>query len=89
MIFERNGRVRLTPSELNRLRKLNARNGEAVNNIKTCDELLAATLGGLSSELAADIFEFLETGSSPLTRKGRAERESPIPIASAAEEPRR
>lgn len=51
MIFESNGRVRLTAGELNRLRQLNARNGEAVNDIKTRDELLAATQGGLSSEI--------------------------------------
>lgn len=72
MIFEKNDRVRLTPGEFNRLRQLNARNGEAVNDIKTRDELLAATLGALSSELATDMLEFLETGSSQLTQKRHA-----------------
>jgi hypothetical protein len=74
MIFESNGRVRLTPDELNRLRQLNARNGEVINIVETRDDLLRAILGALSPERVADMLEFMETGNSPLTLEASASR---------------
>lgn len=69
MIFGSHGSVRLTASELNRLRRANAMNGFAVNTVRTRDQLLEATLGALTPEIQADLLEFLETGASTLTRQ--------------------
>ncbi len=71
MIFGSRGSVRLTPDELNRLRRANALNGFAVNTVRTHDELLEATLGALKPGMQADLLEFLETGTSALTRARR------------------
>lgn len=43
--------------------------------IETPAELLRATLDALPSERLADLLEFLETGSSPLTREASRRRE--------------
>jgi hypothetical protein len=71
MIFTPNDTVRLTPSELNTLRQVSAKNGRVVNGIRTRQELLIATLDGLSPELQFDLLEFLETGASIRARKDR------------------
>lgn len=68
MFFVSRERVRLTTSELNHLRQAAGRNGHAVNRIDSPGDLLQATLDGLAPERQADLLEFLETGSSPLTR---------------------
>jgi hypothetical protein len=65
MIFNTDGSVRLTPAELNGLRRANAKNGVALNDVRTRDELLAATLDGLPPEIQADLLAFLDT--PPLT----------------------
>jgi hypothetical protein len=61
MIFGSDEKVRLTARELNTLRRANARNGRAVNGIRTRDELLKATLSGLSDDIQADLLSFLES----------------------------
>lgn len=68
MFFVSPAHVRLTAAELNHLRQAAARNGHAVNHIDSPGDLLQATLDGLAPERQADLLEFLETGSSPLTR---------------------
>jgi len=68
MIRDRNGNIRLTKSERNKLRQANAKNGEVLGNIKTDQDLLAAAINGLPNEIINDMLEFFETGSSPLTR---------------------
>jgi hypothetical protein len=73
LIFETNGRVRLTRCELNDLRRLNARNGDVVNRVTTRDELLTATVGALPSVLGTDLLEFLETARSPMTTQPNAQ----------------
>jgi hypothetical protein len=74
MIFSSRHRVHLTRAELNGLRQAAARNGCVVNRIETPAELLRATLDALPSERFADLLEFLETGSSPLTREASLRR---------------
>lgn len=71
MIFETQSRVRLTKSELNMLRQRNARNGNVVAAIGTVDQLHEALIGGLSTQQARDMLDFLETGSSPMTSAQR------------------
>ena len=61
-------KIRLTKTELNALRRDNARNGEAVNDVTDTSDYLNASIGALDPEVQADMLEFLETGSSPLTR---------------------
>ena len=68
LLFVSRTHVRLTPAELNRLRQAAARNGHVVNRIDSPGELLQATLDALAPERQADLLEFLEKGSSPLTR---------------------
>jgi len=68
LLFVSPTHVRLTPAELNRLRQAAARNGHAINRIDSPGELLQATLDALAPERQADLLEFLEKGSSPLTR---------------------
>jgi hypothetical protein len=75
MIRDSKCNVRLTKSELNKLRQENAKQGEVLGTIKTDQDLLAAALNGLPNEIVNDMLEFFETGSSPLTCKGIAERE--------------
>jgi hypothetical protein len=74
MILDDKGNVRLTKSELNKLRQENAKNGEVLGSIKTDQDLLAAALSGLPNDILNDMLEFFETGSSPLTSEGRTER---------------
>jgi hypothetical protein len=74
MIRDSKGNVRLTKSELNKLRRENAKNGEVLGIVKTDQDLLAAALNGLPNEIINDMLEFFETGSSPLVRKGIDER---------------
>ena len=69
MIKDSKNRVRLTPTELNTLRTANAFNGNVVHEVKTTDELLTASVGAQRPEIQDDLLEFLETGSSPLTRR--------------------
>ena len=72
MFFVSRTHVRLTPAELNSLRQAAARNGHAINHVDSPGDLLRATLDGLAPERQADLLEFLETGSSPLTRGASA-----------------
>lgn len=71
MLFVTPARVRLTPGELNGLRRAAARNGVAVNRVETPAELLQATLDALPPERQADLLKFLETGVSPLMQGAR------------------
>lgn len=73
MIRDNKGNVRLTKSELNKLRQENAKQGEVLGSIKTDDDLLAAALNGLPNEIINDMLEFFETGSSPMTRRCQTE----------------
>lgn len=61
-------KVRLTRGELNELRTENARNGNVVNEVADTTAYLEAAIGALKPDTQADLLEFLETGSSPLTR---------------------
>lgn len=61
MLFESRTRVRLTPAELNRLRRGAARNGVALNRVETPAQLLQATLDALSPEHQSDLLRFLES----------------------------
>lgn len=79
MLFESRTRVRLTPAELNRLRRGAARNGVSLNRVETPAQLLQATLDALSPEHQSDLLRFLEsddTAPAPETRRfaGDAER---------------
>ncbi|MGI9301342.1 MAG: hypothetical protein ACR2RB_01345 [Gammaproteobacteria bacterium] len=69
MIKDDKNRVRLTRDELNTLRTANARNGNVVNDVSTTDELMSAAIGAQRPSIQSDLLEFLETGSSPLTRR--------------------
>jgi hypothetical protein len=71
MIFVSNDAVRLTQSELNTLRRENAKNGLAVNVVRTRQELLKSALNGLSPELQSDMLAFLEAVSSAGIREDR------------------
>jgi len=74
VIYDSKGKVRLTRSEENTLRKYNALNGDVLGPIETSDDYRMAVIGGLPSELVDDMIAFLETGTSPLHRQGLAER---------------
>jgi len=69
MIFAPDQSVRLTGGELNLLRQAAAKNGIVVNHICTRDELLQATLDGLSPETQDGLLQFLKAseadGSGP------------------------
>lgn len=71
MFFVTPTRVRLTPYELNGLRRAAAQNGVAVNRVETPAELLQATLDALPPERQVDLLQFLETGVSPLMQGAR------------------
>ena len=60
MIFAPDQSIRLTGGELNLLRQAAAKNGHVVNHIRTRDELLQATLDGLSPETQDDLLQFLK-----------------------------
>lgn len=75
-IYLDNDRVRLTKTEQNDLRSAAARQGFAINKITTGSELLEAAVCGLDDDLAADMLQFLETGTSPLFEQGKAERDT-------------
>ncbi len=62
-------KIRLTRDELNKLRQANAKQGHAINDVRTMAECLQACLGALDVETQADMLEFLETGSSPRIRQ--------------------
>lgn len=66
--------VRLTNGEANALRSAAARQGFAINNITTGSELLEAAICSLDAEVAEDMLQFLETGTSPMYEEGQAER---------------
>ena len=65
MIFEEDGRVRLTNDELNRLRMYAARNGYVVDKIRTTDDLLEATILALPDDRVRHMLTFMETNSAP------------------------
>lgn len=67
-------RVRLTKGEINALRSAAARQGFAINNVTTDSELLEAVICGLDADVAEDMLQFLETGTSPMYEEGQAER---------------
>lgn len=67
-MIECDGKVRLTGSELNRLRQAAARRGHAVNGIDTAEDYESALVNASSPALIADLLEALETGSSRLIR---------------------
>jgi hypothetical protein len=68
MFFLPNGQIRLTPGELNEIRSASARVDHVMHGIRTRDELLKAIFRGMPNDLAADMLEFMEAGSSPLTQ---------------------
>ena len=74
MIRDSKGKIRLTKSEINTLRKENAKHGVVLGDIKTDEDLLAAAINGLPDEIVNDMLEFFETGQSPLTRGNLGER---------------
>lgn len=87
-------KIRLTRAELNRVRRANARQGNAINagDVASVDAYHEALYMGLSDELAADMLEYLETGSSPghrvrvarrLAREQRERRPSAVETAPA------
>lgn len=61
MIIGNDGRVRLTPSELNRLRRHAAKNGFVVETIGTLGEYLEASILGLTDDRVRDMLEFIDT----------------------------
>jgi hypothetical protein len=71
MIFASRTRVRLTASELNRLRQDAARNGHAVNRIETAEQLLQATLDALPTERQEDLLRFLESDTTAMSTAAR------------------
>jgi len=76
MIYDDKGNVRLTRSELNDLRTAAAKQGEVILDERkmTREEHLEALAAGTPLEIIEDALEFFQTGSSPLTREGGAER---------------
>lgn len=58
MIFETYSRIRLTKDELNRLRMYAARNGYAIETIRTADDLLKATILGLTDDQVEDLLAY-------------------------------
>lgn len=74
MIFDHRGRLRLTRSHLNRLRKHNAQQGFVVNDIHSMSEYGQALVNGLPDHIVEDMLQFFETGDSPLIRQGARER---------------
>ena len=55
-----NDQIRIPKSELSFLRKMAARNGFAINSIKTNKEELEATFKGLPVDIAEDMLRFIE-----------------------------
>jgi hypothetical protein len=66
--------VRLTKGEVNALRSAAARQGIAINNITTGSELLEAVICSLDTDVAEDMLQFLETGTSPMYEAGQTEQ---------------
>ena len=67
LIDESSDKVRMSRSELATLRMRAARNGFAVNRVQNNSEALDALLKALDPRIAADMLQFLKTGSSPFT----------------------
>lgn len=67
-MIELDGKVRLTKSELNRLRRDAARHGQAIGPIHAAEDYQAALVAACSPALLEDLLEALETGSSRLIR---------------------
>jgi hypothetical protein len=68
MLFdETSDKVRMSRSELATLRQRAARNGFAVNRVQNNSEALDALLKALHPSIAADMLQFLKTGSSAFT----------------------
>ena len=65
--------VRLSKEELNELRARAAKNGIVIGDVKNAGEALGATLSALPKNLAEDMLQFLETGSSPMTNASTCE----------------
>jgi hypothetical protein len=91
MILEPGGRVRLTPRELDLIRRSAALNGKTVTTIATLDELLAAVVEGLQPSMAADLLRFLERRSAPQNEDPRPTPRQPAgsPPRLSAEETKR
>jgi hypothetical protein len=78
MIRDGKGGIKLTKSELNRLRMWNAQNGFVVGDITTEDEYHRAVIHGLPPHIIDDMLEYFETGSSPMTKKSLDDKHSEI-----------
>jgi hypothetical protein len=65
--------VRLTSDEMKLLRRCAAKNGYAVNKISTLGEATKANIDALPLNLAEDMLEFFETGTSTFTSCGSPE----------------
>lgn len=69
MLFDTtSNKIRLTRAELARLRQCAARNGYAIGVVNTLPDAVVAHVQALPPAMAADMLEFCETGSSPMTR---------------------
>lgn len=60
LIFDENGRVRVTKDEFDRLRMFAARNGFAIGPIQTAGDLLEASILGLPDTVVEDMCSFLD-----------------------------
>lgn len=60
MIFEDESSIRLTRSELNSLRRANAKNGRTIGEVDTARGLLEAVVSGLPQERAEELLAFLD-----------------------------
>ena len=69
MLFDRHG-VRLTRSELNQLRQANARAGNALNHVRSREELIDAIIHGLPESTQRDLHTFLEELRREANRTG-------------------
>ena len=68
MLFDQTSdKVRMSRSELATVRQRAARNGFAVNRVQNNSEALDALLKALDPRIAADMLQFLKTGSSAFT----------------------
>lgn len=63
----KSGKSRLTREQLDRYRKAAAENGLVVEQVENAGEALGAALSAIPNNLAEDMLQFLETGSSPMT----------------------
>ena len=71
MIIDNDGRVRLTPNELNRLRQHAAKNGFVVDKIGSVGEFLEASILGLPDDRVRDLLEFIDELRDSATEKDK------------------